>query len=114
MVKWARCPECNKEFVKHGNQIYCQSACRRKQEIIRKYGSYGSFQITSKMNCKIPKCKDCEFYKHGSALVESNGSIKTTRLKDYHYCTVNKNSYSIINSAELRTSPKWCIKRTAN
>lgn len=111
MAKWAKCPECNKEFVKLGNQKYCQPACRRKQEIIRKYGSYGSLQ---NMNQRIPKCKDCEFHKHNSALVESNGSIKTTRLKDYHYCTVNRNSYPIINSAELKTSPKWCIKRVAN
>lgn len=38
MAKWARCPECNKEFPKRGNQKFCQEACRRKQEKIRKTG----------------------------------------------------------------------------
>jgi Zn finger protein HypA/HybF involved in hydrogenase expression len=34
-VKWTYCPECDKYFPKHGNQIYCSNSCRLKQKHIR-------------------------------------------------------------------------------
>lgn len=39
MSKWARCLECNQEFKKKGNQVFCQSRCRIKRNNIRKYGT---------------------------------------------------------------------------
>ena len=60
---------------------------------------------------EVPKCEGCEYHKLLSALSESRGSINVSRLVDNHCCTINKGSYPVINSNELRTSPKWCPKR---
>lgn len=63
------------------------------------------------MKLKVPKCKECEYHKCGSAFVESSSSTIDKYLKHRHYCTFNKERFPVIYSNELRTSPNWCPKR---
>ena len=66
----------------------------------------------------VPKCKNCNYLKEVDSLAGINSGDKrrihtelTNNRTCFHTTYIQQKKYPVINSNEMKTSPKWCPLR---